>query len=102
MFIKNFKRKAVDDHSYFARVLFYIHHNPVNHRFTDRMEKWSWSSYNIYFKRRKSFISKDYPIQFFGGLKPLIDHHLDLASASKKVEDTLDYLPPDYAFERRF
>jgi putative transposase len=102
MFIKNFKKKVVDDHSYFARVLFYIHHNPVNHRFTDHMEKWSWSSYNAYVKRKKSFVSKSYAINFFGGLKPLIDHHNDLAQASKKVEDTLDYLPPGYAFVKSF
>ncbi|MFM6984142.1 MAG: transposase [Chitinophagaceae bacterium] len=102
MFIKNFKRKIVDEPSYFARVLFYIHHNPVNHRFCTAMEKWNWSSYNAYYKKRKSFVSKDYPISFFGGLKPLIDHHKELAEASKKVEDPLDYLPSEYAFKKKF
>jgi REP element-mobilizing transposase RayT len=102
MFIKNFKRKPVEDHAYFAKVLFYIHHNPVNHKFCKSMEQWYWSSYNVYFKGKKSFISTTYPIEFFGSKEALLEHHKTLANANEIVEDPLDYLPVGYAFVRKF
>ncbi len=102
MFIKNFKRKPVEDHSYFATVLFYIHHNPVKDRFADSMENWYWSSYNAYYKNKKSFVSKAYAIKFFGDRKQLIEHHQLLAKARRREEDPLDYLPKGYGFQQFF
>ncbi len=102
MFIKNFKRKPVEDHAYFARVLFYIHHNPVKDKFTDKMEKWYWSSFNAYFRNRKSFISKGYPIKFFGNRKQLLEYHELLSKANRIEADPIDYLPKGYGFKQFF
>jgi REP element-mobilizing transposase RayT len=45
LFIKNFKRKKVEDDTYFRNLIFYIQLNPIHHGFTSKALEWSWTSY---------------------------------------------------------
>jgi len=45
VFEKPFKRKLVESEDYLKRLVYYIHHNPVHHDFTDTIIEYPWSSY---------------------------------------------------------
>jgi hypothetical protein len=66
------------------------------------MEKWYWSSFNAYYRNRKSFVSKGYAIKFFGDRKQLLEYHELLSKARHIEEDPLDYLPRSYSFQQFF
>jgi len=46
LFLKNFKRKEINDENYLRNLVLYIHLNPVHHGFTDRVQQWKWTSYD--------------------------------------------------------
>ncbi len=46
LFMKNYKRKPVNDELYLKKLVHYIHNNPVEARLCDKPEGWSFSSYN--------------------------------------------------------
>jgi putative transposase len=48
LFIPRFKRKLVEDDSYYNDLLAYIHNNPVHHGFVENPEDWKFSSYHQY------------------------------------------------------
>nr|WP_309757580.1 hypothetical protein [Flavobacterium sp.] len=37
LFEKNFRRKVVNSETYFQKLVFYIHYNPVHHKFTEHI-----------------------------------------------------------------
>jgi putative transposase len=39
LFEKNFKRKVVTSDIYFQKLIFYIHNNPVHHKFTETINR---------------------------------------------------------------
>ncbi|PKQ60997.1 hypothetical protein BZG02_17010 [Labilibaculum filiforme] len=45
LFERPFKRKLVDDETYFRTLILYIHNNPIHHGFTDMAIDYLWSSY---------------------------------------------------------
>lgn len=48
LFLKNFKRKEVQDDEYLKALVVYIHLNPVKHGFTKRCTDWEWTSYETF------------------------------------------------------
>jgi putative transposase len=44
LFIKNFKRKLIDNDQYLAQVILYVHLNPVKHGFVNNIINWGWTS----------------------------------------------------------
>src|SRR5690606_21905148 len=51
LFIKNFKRKKVDNDVYLTQLILYIHLNPVKHGFTKDIEAWSWTSFSNFWEK---------------------------------------------------
>jgi putative transposase len=47
LFRERFRRKHVDNDSYFTGLIAYIHHNPVYHGFVKQLNDWSWSSWPV-------------------------------------------------------
>jgi putative transposase len=45
LFMKNFKRKPINDELYLKKLVHYIHNNPVEARLCDKPEDWAHSSY---------------------------------------------------------
>jgi len=66
LFMKNFKRKRVDDYSYFIVLIRYIHMNPVKDGFVKNPEDWKYSSYNSILTNESTFLKRDEVIDLFG------------------------------------
>ncbi len=47
LFMENLNRKPVSNKSYFKRLIYYIHQNPVHHGFVKHSSEWPFSSYHI-------------------------------------------------------
>lgn len=45
LFIKNFKRKEINQTDYFRNLVLYIHLNPIKHGFVSSVLDWTWTSY---------------------------------------------------------
>lgn len=45
LFLKNFKRKEIQDEKYLLNLLLYIHQNPVRHGFVNSCSDWEFSSF---------------------------------------------------------
>jgi putative transposase len=54
LFLKNFKRKLVDNEDYLFQLIIYIHTNPIKHGFTSNILDWEWTSYSTF--------SQNYPL----------------------------------------
>ena len=66
LFMKNFKRKLVNDDNYFVDLIKYIHINPVKDGFVKKPEDWKYSSYNTILSDELSFLKRDEVIDLFG------------------------------------
>lgn len=49
LFMKNFKRKEIEDIFLVKRTIIYLHLNPVKHGFVKDFREWPWISYHSYF-----------------------------------------------------
>lgn len=76
LFIKNFKRKRIDDENYFIRLINYIHFNPVTHGFVNKPSQWKYSSYNAIVSKKPTQIKREQVLQWFGGLANFMYCHL--------------------------
>jgi len=52
LFIKNFKRKEINNHQYLQQVILYIHLNPVKHGFVRRGNDWAHSSFTSFYQEQ--------------------------------------------------
>jgi putative transposase len=66
LFLHNFKRKEVNDESYFAKLVHYIHTNPVHHGFTTQAEAWKFSSYQSYLSEKETKLKRHDALAWFG------------------------------------
>jgi len=66
LFMKNFKRKHVDNDDYFIDLIRYIHLNPVKDGFVKNPEDWRYSSYNSILTNESTFLKRDEVIDLFG------------------------------------
>jgi REP element-mobilizing transposase RayT len=53
MFMKNLRRRVINDQADFLNVLVYIHRNPIKHGFTNDIQDWPMNSFHHYFKDNK-------------------------------------------------
>jgi len=75
LFMKNFKRSAVDTDSYLSRVIYYIHANPVHHGYVTDMADWRWSSYHSFLSTNATNIHRETILSWFGGKEGFIRFH---------------------------
>jgi len=78
LFTPNFNRKLIDSEEYFARLLAYIHHNPVHHGFVSSPEEWIYSSWHAYLSDKKTNIAKQEGLSWFGSIKNFKAVHREL------------------------
>jgi REP-associated tyrosine transposase len=69
LFEKNFERKLVTSESYFQKLIFYIHNNPVHHGFTDKIVNYPWSSYGCIISKRPTKLLRHRVIEAFNDLE---------------------------------
>lgn len=69
LFEKNFKRKVVSSENYFRKLIFYIHNNPVHHRFTEHIVEYPWTSYGTIISTKQTKLQRNRVIESFNDLE---------------------------------
>jgi putative transposase len=75
LFIKNFKRKKIEDMRYMKNLVRYIHNNPVEAKLVHTPEQFLYSSYNTILNIDNSFLKSSEVIEWFEELNNFIDSH---------------------------
>ncbi len=75
LFMHRFKRKPVQDETYFTRLIAYIHLNPVKHGFCCNLLDWKHSSIHAYCLEKPTKINRMYLQEWFGNKQALLDFH---------------------------
>ena len=88
LFEKNFKRKLVTSDTYFQKLIFYIHNNPVHHEVTKTIVEYPWTSYKTIISNKKTRLQRDKIIQAFHDLENFIYYH----SINQNLDDIDDLI----------
>jgi len=75
LFEKPFKRKLVETEDYLKRLVYYIHHNPVHHRFSDAIIEYPWTSYPAIVKSHETKLKQEEVIDWFDDLENFKFYH---------------------------
>jgi len=75
LFKKPFKRKLVESEDYLRRLVYYIHHNPVHHGFSDTIIKYPWTSYLAIVKPHETKLKQEEVIDWFEDLENFKFYH---------------------------
>ncbi|KAB1157746.1 hypothetical protein [Flavobacterium luteum] len=75
MFEKNFQRKYVATESYFQKLIFYIHNNPVHHGFVKQMSLYPWSSYESVVSEKPTMLKRNEVFDLYGTKEDFIYYH---------------------------
>lgn len=69
LFTRSFHRKEILSDQQLTTVIRYIHHNPVNHGFTQHPGEWPWSSYTTLLSHNMpDWLARNWLLQWFGNL----------------------------------
>jgi REP element-mobilizing transposase RayT len=69
MFERPFKRKMIDNETYFQNLIAYIHNNPVHHAICEHPLNYPWSSYITCVSEKKTRLKRTEVIAFFKDLE---------------------------------
>lgn len=75
LFMPNFKHKEITNENYLTNIIFYIHHNPVHHGFTNTIFDWPHSSFHSLLSGKKTLLERKQVVDYFGGITPLKEFH---------------------------
>lgn len=75
LFEKPFERKLVKSEKYFQNLIFYIHNNPVFHRFTDGINNYPWSSFETILSEKPTKLKREKVITIFETKENFINYH---------------------------
>ncbi|WP_310378690.1 hypothetical protein [Flavobacterium sp.] len=75
LFEKNFKRKLVSSENYFQKLIFYIHNNPVHHRFTENIVEYPWTSYGTIISTKDTKLQRNRVLESFNDLENFKYYH---------------------------
>jgi REP element-mobilizing transposase RayT len=65
LFMKNFKRKKIENRQYLYKLIHYIHHNPIEAALSKSPDEWKYSSYNAICSEAPTLIDKETVIGWF-------------------------------------
>lgn len=70
---QGFRRKNIPDILHEKKMaLWYFHHNPIHHFYTDHYDGYKWSSYHAFLSTSKTRISRDIVIEWFEDLNEFL------------------------------
>jgi REP element-mobilizing transposase RayT len=69
LFMPNFKRKEIDNEDYLLSLVYYIHLNPVHHKFRTDFRDWKHSSYHALVSDTPTFLNKDFIAKYFDDIE---------------------------------
>lgn len=75
LFEKNFRRKLVISEAYFQKLIFYIHNNPVRHKFTETIIEYPWTSYGTVISKKTTKLQREKVIETFHDVENFIYCH---------------------------
>jgi len=75
LFEKSLKRKPVNNDTYFTRLVYYIHQNPVRHGFVQSPSEWEFSSYSIIKSRKETQLKRNDVLDWFGSRDKFVEFH---------------------------
>lgn len=75
LFMRPFKRIAIENDNHLAWVIWYIHRNHMHHGYSKSLNGWPYSSYNEIIENRGGRISREKILGFFGGRDQFIRFH---------------------------
>ena len=78
LFMDHLHRKLVDDINYYAKIIHYIHINPIKHKMIQNIVEWKYSSYNAYINTQPTKLPRNGVIDWFGSVEQFIQFHKDL------------------------
>jgi putative transposase len=90
LFETPFKRKSVNDLSYFKELVFYIHNNPVKHGYCKDLLDYPWSSYMTIISFHKTKLQRDKVVGWFDSKTEFALYHQgkhDLISIESLIID---------------
>jgi putative transposase len=76
LFIPNMKKEEVISDVSFRRVVYYIHNNPVHHKFLKSMDQWPHSSLRIFHSPLPTKLEREFVLAKFGGLDAFSHYHI--------------------------
>ena len=88
LFEKNFKRKVVVSENYFQKLIFYIHNNPVHHRFTEHIVEYPWTSYGTIISTKQTKLQRNRVIESFNDLENFKYYH----SINQNLDEIEDWI----------
>lgn len=88
LFERPFRRKLIVSEAYRARVLFYIHYNPVHHGFCDDFRNYPHSSYRAILSDLATHLKRAEVLEWFEGREGFIEFH----HSKPDFEDIRDYV----------
>jgi len=89
LFEPKFKRIWVDNENYYARLIYYIHANPLHHGIMKDFEHYEWSSYKRILSSTKTKLAKEKVLEWFNGVEKYIDFHQQVEIDIKSIEKYL-------------
>ncbi len=78
------KSILIEDESSICKVTYYIHANPVHHRFVKEMTEWKFSSYNSYLSESETKLSKEEILNVFSRKEYFINYHTQAVELKHK------------------
>ena len=87
VFMKRFKRIAIESDSKLVYTFCYIHHNPIHHYLSLNYSKWNWSSYKAYISSESTTIKKVEFLEWLGGISTFHQLHEEFKIEKNKVRD---------------
>lgn len=75
LFQRTFKRKLIDNDSYFKKLVLYINTNPVHHQICEDAQDYAWSSYKSHISCMPTNIKREEVIDWFDNIDNFISVH---------------------------
>ena len=75
LFIDYLKRTLISSDDYLKNIVLYIHQNPIHHKYCNRLEDWTFSSYNSILSNKVSSLNRIEVLDWFGNIENFIFEH---------------------------
>ena len=79
LFQEHPKRIHIKSESHLLSLIHYIHHNPVHHGLTRKIEEWKFSSYAAILSQLESRVERDQVLALFGGREKFVIFHRQMS-----------------------
>jgi len=89
LFERHLKRVHVTTDEYLVWLIFYLHRNPVHHRYSNDFRTYNWSSYRSLVSNKDTDLKRDETLELFSGKKGFISFHDKNISEFKAIRNLL-------------